>query len=495
MPNTYPGRPAVISLCVAAAFGAFTAESTAAEPAGSKRALLERVDTLEKRLDDLQRALEETRSQLAAERAKPALSAPPAPAAAQALAGDSVADRLGDIEQRLGAVETNTVLSEPKTSIKEITVYVDDDGNQFDVPTPGATPTVTYQRERVYRRQVLSEEIEDALSNEKKNSIALGINSVTTAQAAFQTAGAKTDADRHVYALSAVDLTLAASSAALNTSFFADLVGVGGSGPSEEIPTINLINGQLARLSNNQVSVREAWVKTELFEKKLSLTAGLVDLTNYFDRNAVANDENSQFLNDALVNNPVLGLTANGLGAVAIYDPKIGLNVKFGFQQSDPQATSLSVGRFVFGEVEYLARPFALPEGHYRLWARQDNSTGQSHTGYGLSINQKVTPAVTLFGRYGRGFVGSVNGDMRFYSAGAGFQAPLTFNPLDTWGVGYANTLIYSGPNQNSERVTEAFYNFKLTGSLWISGLLQYLVTPPSGQNYLLPGVRMQVAF
>ena len=55
MPNTYPGRPAVISLCVAAAFGAFTAESTAAEPAGSKRALLERVDTLEKRLDDLQR--------------------------------------------------------------------------------------------------------------------------------------------------------------------------------------------------------------------------------------------------------------------------------------------------------------------------------------------------------------------------------------------------------------------------------------------------------
>ena len=387
------------------------------------------------------------------------------------------------------------MLSEPRATVKEITVYVDDKGNQYDVPTPGATPTVTYQRERVYRRQVLSEEIEDALSTDKKNSIALGVSNVTTAQAALQTGGAKTDANRHLYGFSAVDVTFAATSAALNTSFFADLVGAGGSRPDQEIPTINLVNGQLARLSNNQLSVREAWVNTKLYDKKLSISVGRLDLTNYFDHNTVANDENAHFINDALVNNPVLGLTTNGLGAVAVYDPKGGLNAKFGIQQSNADATSLSVSRYLLGEVEYLARPFTLPEGHYRLWTRGDNSTGTSHTGYGISADQKISPSVTLFGRYGHGFVGAVDGSMRFVSGGVGFQAPLTINPLDSWGIGYADTRILSGPNQDSERVAEGFYNFRLTGSLSVSGLLQYLSKPVSGDKYLLPGVRMQVAF
>ena len=317
----------------------------------------------------------------------------------------------------------------------------------------------------------------------------------TTAQMAFQTDGVKTPANRHLYGFSAVDITLQATSAALNTTFYADLVGIGGSPPDREISTINLLNAQTARLSNNQVSLREAWIKTQVFDKRLSLTLGRVDLTNYFDHNAVANDEASRFINDALVNNPVLGLTTNGLGLVAVYDPKIGLNAKLGVQQSKDDATSLSTARFVLGEVEYLARPFSLPEGHYRLWARQDNSTGTANTGYGLSIDQKITPAVTLFGRYGKGFVGAVNGRMRFVSGGIGFQAPLTFYPLDTWGIGYAHTKILTGPNANSERVAEGFYNFRLTGSLSLSVLLQYLNKPNSAENYLLPAMRLQASF
>lgn len=473
----------MVSICFAAAVGALPTAVAAAEPAKSPRALLKRIDMLEQRLNEMQKALDEARSQRAAERSTPAPSV------------DPVADRLGEIEQRLGAVESNTVLSEPKTTVKSITVYVDDKGTQYDVPTPGATPTVTYQRERVYRRQVLSEEIEEALSTDKKNSIALGVSNVTTAQAAFQTHGVRTEANRHVYGFSAADITFAASSAALNTSFFADLVGAGGSRPDQEIPTINLVNGQLARVSKNQLSVREVWVNTQLYDKNLSITLGRLDLTNYFDHNAVANNENARFINGALVNNPVLGLTSNGLGAVAVYDRKSGLNAKFGFQQSNDEATSLSVSRYLLAEVEYLARPFALLEGHYRLWARSDNSGGLNHTGYGISLDQKITPAITLFGRYGRGFVAALDGRMRFFSGGVGFQAPLTINALDSWGIGYADSRILSGPKQEAERVTEGFYNFKLTGSLSISGLLQYLWKPVRGEKYLLPGVRMQASF
>ena len=495
MPMTHRIAPSALLLCCAATSGTFSTSTLAAGPSESRQALQKRIEMLEKRLAEMQQALAELKARPAAAAPPPRAAAEPPAAAATSPAAEAVAEKLGEIDQRLTAVESNTVLSEPKMIVKEVTVYVDENGNQYDVPTPGATPTVTYQRERVFRRQTIGEEIGEALDGARKEGISLGLSNVTTAQTARQTRGAKTEADGHLYGFSAIDITLQATSGALNTTFYADLVGAGGSPPDREIPAINLLNAQTARLSNNQVSLREAWVKTLFFDKRLSLSVGRIDLTSTFDHNAVANDEGSQFINDALVNNPVLGLTSNGLGVVAVFDPKIGLNAKLGVQQSKDDATSLSTSRYVLGEVEYLARPFSLPEGHYRLWARQDNSTGSGKTGFGLSVDQKIAPAVTLFGRYGKGFVGAIDGRMRFASAGVGFQAPLTFYPRDTWGLGFADTKILTGPNVDSERVAEGFYNFRLTGSVSLSVLLQYLNRRVTGENYLLPGVRMQVGF
>jgi len=493
MRTTHRIMPTALLVCCAAACGVYSTTAHGAEAADSRKALLKRIELLEKRLAEMQQALSDLKGR-AAPAAPPARAAAEPPAAAAAAPG-SVAEKLGEIDDRLTAVETNSVLSEPKTIVKEVTVYVDDKGNQYDVPTPGATPTLTYQRERVFRRQTISEEIEAALASAGREGISLGLSNVTSFQTAHQTRGTKTQADGHVFGFSAVDITLQASSAARNTTFFADLVGAGGSPPDREIPAINLLNSQTARLSDNQLSLREAWVNTLFYDKRLSLSLGRLDLTNYVDNNTVANDEATQFINDALVNNPLLGLTSNGLGVVGIYDPKIGLNAKLGVQQSKDDATSLSTSRYVLGELEYLARPFSLPEGHYRLWGRQDNSTGESKNAYGLSVDQKILPAVTLFGRYGRGFVGAVEGRMRFNSVGVGFQAPLTFHPQDTWGLGVASTKIVSGPNVDSERVSEGFYNFRLTRSVALSVLLQYLNRRASDENYLLPGVRMQVEF
>ena len=56
------------------------------------------------------------------------------------------------------------MLSEPETRVKRIEVYVDPNGVQTDEPVPGAKREVTYQRERVYRRQTINEKIEEALN-------------------------------------------------------------------------------------------------------------------------------------------------------------------------------------------------------------------------------------------------------------------------------------------------------------------------------------------
>lgn len=440
-------------------------------------------------------ALEQRVKELEAEKAANPAAANPAgrtanisPEALQALL-----DRVNTLEGRLGDLETSAVLSEPETRVKRVEVYVDKNGNEYDQPTPGAEKTVTYQRERVLRRQTINEKIEEALSDDAAKRVAIGVDAATVTQFASQRSGPDADADGHAYQFAAADLTFAAS-LAQNTSFFADIVGVSGSPPDKEIPTLTLLNSYTARLQNkNELNLREAWLRTEFFGQRLAVSLGRLDLTNYFDKNTAANDETTQFISDALVNNPALGLTSNGSGVVAVYDAKNGINFKLGAQQSDPNATNLSESIFSLAEVGYVARPFSLPEGNYRAWFRHDNSSGRARDAYGVSLDQKLNPNITLFARYG-----SAESDTqrdRFYSGGLELKYGLVLNPLDAWGVGYSYLDLGSG---DSEHLQEAYYNFHLAERLRLSLHLQHVTEERFGGGkfgYLLPGLRIQAAF
>lgn len=450
----------------------------AAGAADDRQILLQRLQQLEQRLNQIE--------------GQRGMASPPPPAS-DALDTKAILDRLDSIETRLTDLETNTVQSAPKTIVKEVQVYVDQNGNEYDTPQPGTTPQTTYQRERVFRRQTVDEAIEEALANQSATGINLGVSSVTTGQVAIPTKRGPGLPPTHVYGLAQADVTFLAKSAALNTSFFADLVAIGGPSPDREISAVSLLNSQNARLTNNSLQTREAWVRTELGPNQLfGITVGQIDLTNYFDRNAVANDETTAFISDALVNNQVLGLTNNGLGVVGIIDPKGSYNFKFGVQESNPAATSLSSGIVSLAEGEYIAVPFGIGEGHYRLWGRMDNTSGDNRYGWGVSVDQKISPTTTLFGRYGYGFINPAVQYMQFFSFGVGFQSPFSFNPLDKWGVGFAQSEIRHGAQ---EKLGEIFYNLHLTEHLELSAMLQYAVEHGLDAKYLIPGTRLKVGF
>ena len=491
MASTRKSGPRRIHLVVGVVLALMGAQVTLAAdppPVPDSQALLRRIQELEHRLDELQL------KQSAAPDSSGTVAANPPPQVG--IDTQAVLDKLEQLEKRIENLESTTVLSSPKTLVKEVHVWVDANGNEYDHPEPRTKEIVTYQRERASRRQTIEDEISDALAEQNSSGIKLGVNSVTTAQVAAQTEGPKATANGHAYGLSAADVTFSAKSAALNTEFFADLVGIGGSPPDNEIPTFTPLNSQTARLSNNQLSVREAWIRTEIFRQRIGLSVGRLDLTRYFDRNTAANDENTQFISGALVNNPVLGLVSNGLGAVAIYDPHTSFNFKLGVQQSstDPGTTapSLNDSLYTLAEFEYIARPLSLPEGHYRFWGRRDNSTGTQRTGYGLSADQKITPAISVFARYGNGYVGDVGGREHFYSGGLQFAAPLSLHPHDFWGVGYAQTDVIG---RASERLAESYYNLHLTEHMNLSLMLQYVLESERDEGYLLPGARLQVSF
>src|SRR5438552_14388801 len=395
-----------------------------------------------------------------AEAAGAVAAAKPAQADAQAMQ-----QRINELEQRARDLEASTVYSLPETRTRRTTVYIDKNSNIYDKPTPGAKKTTTYQRERVYRRQSIDEKIQSALEDQSKNSVQVGVSAAIAPQAVFQTKGEKTDADRHAYQLSSADLFFTAR-IAQHTVFFADLVDLSAPPPDLETAGLTQLNGFTARLvRQNELNLREAWLRTEVFSQKLSLVAGRLDLTNYFDHNAAANDETRQFLSDALVNNPTLNLAVNGSGVAAIYDPKGGFVFKIGVQQSKTEATNLSQSLYSLGEVGYVARPPGLGEGNYRFWFRNNNNeTGPEihrpnyRTGYGVSLDQKLgAQQVTWFGRYG-----STQADIKrdhFYSGGLQFANGAGFYPGDIWGVGYAHYDLGTGPK---ERLAEAYYNFAL---------------------------------
>lgn len=402
-------------------------------------------------------------------------------------------DRIGQLEKRLNDLESSAVLSEPETRVRRVEVYVDKNGVESDQPIPGAKKEVTYQRERVYRRQTINEKIEEAMADAADQSVRIGVDATTVAQAAGRTKGDLFRPNKKAYALASADLFFTAKLAQY-TSFFADVVALSGAPPDREIPSLTLLNGYTARLVNqNELNLREAWLRTQFFGQRLSLTAGRLDLTNYFDANAVSNDETTQFLSDALVNNQMLGLAVNGTGVVAEYDPKNGFAFRYGFQQSNPDATSLSDSIYSLAEVGYTATPFSLPEGHYRLWFRANNGEVDSKRAVGVSLDQKVTPILTLFGRYGTQDLPGQ--DDHYGSAGVSFSNGWVFNPQDTWGIGYAQMNLASG---DKEHLTEGYYNFQLTERLRLSLTLQHVLDTPAGDTkfgYLLPGIRLQAAF
>ena len=414
-------------------------------------------------------------------------------AAAAEFERQELLQKIATLEQRLTDLETSAVLSEPETRVRRVEVYVDPTGQQHDEPVPGSKKEVTYLRERTYRRQTISEKIDAALEDAAKHQVTVGVDAAMATQFATRTRG-DVDPSNSAYALASADLFFTAG-IAQNTLFFADIVGLSGAPPDSEIPTLTLINGYTARLvEQNSLNLREAWLRTEVWKNRLALTAGRLDLTNYFDANAFANDESTQFISDALVNNQMLGLAVNGVGVATEFDAKNGVRLKFGFQQSSPEPTSLGDSLFTLSEVGYTFTPFALPEGTYRAWFRTDNSEPNViRKGAGLSFDQKLSPSVGLFARYGQQETDL--GHDRFYSAGVSFQHGFILNPEDTWGVGYSKMDLETGER---EHLVEGYYNLLLTEKLRLSFHLTGVLDTPEGGDkfgYFFPGIRFQAAF
>lgn len=283
------------------------------------------------------------------------------------------------------------------------------------------------------------------------------------------------------------------------TRIFVDFQGAIGPGPDQELGTLSRVNKRADDLQGKDKTLRlmKLILRPSWLEDRVLLSIGKLDVEDYFDRNAFAEDEETQFLNAALLTSPMLRPPPNGPGValrVTVGDWRYGFSVH-GLEDVDGDQSGLP---FVIGEVGY-RNIFAL-RGHYRWWARVASvieDRDRVTWGTGVSIDQLLTPTLGVFFR--AGLSRSQGDSVTSHAWSLGLQLTPTWfdRAKDVLGVGYSEQRESGG----RERVAEIYY--RLTAADWFSLIanVQWIVSGPNAvtggpnRDVVVPGLRALLSF
>ncbi|HOM61171.1 MAG TPA: carbohydrate porin [Anaerohalosphaeraceae bacterium] len=297
------------------------------------------------------------------------------------------------------------------------------------------------------------------------------------------------------------------------------------------------VNGDFA--PREAFNIIELWYQQSLWDDTLQVRMGKLDMTGgfecrgsmvSFDSNRYANDENTQFLNSALINNPTIPFPDYGIGAIVLWSPVENWYVSVG--AADAQADKRESGlNTAFHDEDYfitMAETGILPQldsangplpGVYRagIWydgqpkpSLDESRFYRDDTGCYLSFDQMLTressdPADTqglgAFFRYGYAN-GRCNAVTNFFSGGIQYEGLLEGRPADVLGIGYAHGALTdrsaSPFTKDFESVLEVYYSLKAAGWLFITPSLQYAANPGGtgdSNDALVFGVRTLLTF
>jgi len=291
--------------------------------------------------------------------------------------------------------------------------------------------------------------------------------------------------------------------------------------------------------TRRSIDVTELWLERSLFGDAFIVRIGKIDLTGgfecrgcpvAFDSSLFANDETSQFLNGALVNNPTIPFPENGLGVAAFYKPGENWYAAAGIAdaQSDVRETGFRTALhdddyffyiFETGLTPAIDSANGLLQGAYRFgfWSDpqpKSNSdkakTKRDDLGFYVSCDQVLAkenddPAdsqgLGIFARYGHAD-DRKNDITNFWSIGFQYQGLLDGRDEDVLGVGFAKGIFSDAASttypQDYESVVELYYNARISPYIDISPSIQCIANPGGAvgvKDAVVFGVRMQVLF
>jgi hypothetical protein len=255
----------------------------------------------------------------------------------------------------------------------------------------GRLNTIWSQR---YRYQLVNDAME---SSQEFGELTLNGSAVVSFQSLFDNPGQSSNA------VGSFDLFLRTRLSQQVRLFF-DFEVIGGNGPVMGTAPLSNLNGDAGSTQSkdclDRINLLEAWAEFEILPSKLKIHGGKIDLTNYFDNNRVANDENSQFLGDMFVNSASLAAPVNTPGLRLQLTPIQCLNLQAGVVSIDNSGDSLLVNLFKIGSFGYKFFANTNYEAILRIYG-YEHYLNQSALGWGASYDGLIGNKVKYFLRYG----------------------------------------------------------------------------------------------
>jgi porin len=277
-------------------------------------------------------------------------------------------------------------------------------------------------------------------------------------------------------------------------------------------------------IGNRSLDIVEAFYEAPLTDR-LSLYAGKIDFTAFFDTSAFANDERTQFLNGSLVNNAAIPFPDYNLGVIANYNVSDNWYVTGGVADAQADGRENGFNTAFHGEdyFFYILETGITPEfdsaGTYRagLWYDPQDKTHLSSgknvrddAGFYLSFDRMLRKensssddgqGLGVFGRYGWAD-SKINEAINFWSIGLQYQGLFEDRDEDILGVGFAHGAFSDKASstyaEDYESVLEIYYNAQVKPWLSLSAGIQYITNPGGAKGVtdaVVPGIRVQMEF
>ena len=277
---------------------------------------------------------------------------------------------------------------------------------------------------------------------------------------------------------------------------FFDLEAGGGDGPDALLPNVSVLNADAGGGDGKgeNLTVLEAWTEFKMLQDIFTVTFGKLDPTNYFDNNLHANDETSQFISGAFVNNPVLPVGVNSPGIRFRTTFVKRFYIQYGLFMANPQEENIMENHLKLLETGIKLLPESGWEANLRVFGHEQPLAGDSR-GFGISFDQLIANHFTIFGRYGANSTELADwlGIKNAWSSGIGFRQYILNRELKV-GLAYAET--QTTHYEHPEQLAEFYFSTQLNQWVFISPHVQWIKTTQSGEDeHFLAGLRINLSY
>ena len=263
-----------------------------------------------------------------------------------------------------------------------------------------------------------------------------------------------------------------------NSILFIDLQAKGGSSPDDYVAPISSLNANAGSTGDREgfdrISIEEAWAEFNAIRKIFHVTAGKIDLSNYFDINPYANDETSQFISESFVNSSALPFPESAPGIRIRTESAKYFFLQVGLSAVGNLEKNIFADIFKIGSIGLKAFANTEFEGNLRIYGYQHPAV-KSASGYGVSFDKSLIRSLSVFARWNKNEskLAQWSSIVSAWSLGSRFAKEILKRQF-LIGIAYGETKPFE-ENLRKEKISELYARMQMNKWIYVSPHIQYI--------------------